>query len=86
MAVKDNPTNVNTNNNNNTIDIKIDARPKRAYTKKKSNPNWYTRTIIGGIIALLLSIAGYYIKSSLDNDGSKTNVEPINSSNQIQPN
>jgi hypothetical protein len=77
-------SNVNTNNSN--INIKVDARPKRTYTKKKSEPNWYARTIIGGIIALLLSIAGYYIKNNLNNGGSKTNAEPVNSSNQIQPN
>ena len=86
MAAKNSPTNVNTNNNTSNVDIKIDARPKRVYLKKKSKPNWYTRTIIGGIIALLLSIAGYYFKNITDNGGSKTKAESVNSSNQIKPN
>ncbi len=81
MATKNTPTdsNINTNNNTNNVNVNVKVhQPKRAATKKKPEPNWYARTIIGGIIALVLSLCGYYLKNNMDKD--KENVlttEPV---------
>jgi hypothetical protein len=72
MPAKEKPTNVNTNTNNNTnnVNVKVNVeRPKKAIAKKTSSLSWLKKTIIGGIIALLLSVTGYYIKKQLDNKG-----------------
>ena len=76
MATKEKPTNVNTNNNN----IHVNVNVPNNTSKKKSDPNWYVRTIVGGIIALILSVGGYYIKKNLDeksrNDGASSQTDP----------
>ena len=59
-------TNVNNNTNNNTNNVNVHVKvehpkaPRKAASNKKEKPNWWTRTLIGGIIALILSVAGYY--------------------------
>lgn len=69
MATKSTPSNNNVNRNNNTNNVNVHVNikhPKTKLSQKKSNPDWYTRTIIGGIIALVLSLCGYYAKKNLD--------------------
>ncbi|MES2285437.1 MAG: hypothetical protein V4547_07090 [Bacteroidota bacterium] len=69
MATKSTPSNNNVNTNNNTNNVNVNVNVKHPETKssqKKSNPNWYTRTILGGIIALALSLCLYLIKKNLD--------------------
>jgi hypothetical protein len=77
MAPKEKPTEVNpisnVNNNTNSFIVNLPSR-KRSTAKKKSEPNWYTRTIVGGIIALFLSIGGYYIKKNLDEKSKNSTI------------
>lgn len=75
----------NSNTNNITLNV-TPEKPKRQYTKKKQEPNWYTRTILGGIIALVLSLCAYYIKSAMDEkaDPNSNNITPEKS--LVQPN
>jgi hypothetical protein len=86
MPTKNKPANVNTNHNvnNNTNNITINVPPQEGSSdKKKSEPNWYIRTILGGIITLALSIGGYYIKKNMDEKGkgdassSQPDIRPI---------
>lgn len=86
MAKKTTPeTALNNNRNNNTNNINVNVNvdhPRPSTEKKREDPNWYTRTILGGIIALILGIGGYYIKKNLDDKGKGStdiehNVTPI---------
>ncbi len=72
-----NNRNNNTNNNTNNVNVNVNVEhPRSNPEKKKEDPNWYTRTILGGIIALILSIGGYYIKKHLDDKGKRsTDIE-----------
>jgi hypothetical protein len=72
MATKDKPTNLNTNNNTSNVNVNVKVEgPKRQSPKKKSS-NWLPKAVIGGIIALLLSAGGYYIKKSMDDKGANS--------------
>jgi len=90
MAKKEHPLNVNNNVNNNNIKVEVNVPSHTENSsKKKPEPNWYVRTILGGIIALILSIGGYYIKRNLDgkskDDGkSQQDVRPIETTKQNQ--
>lgn len=69
MAKKTTPETSSNNRNNNTNNVNVNVNvehPRPNSEKKKEDPNWYTRTILGGIIALILGIGGYYIKKNLD--------------------
>ena len=85
MLSKDKPTNANTNDNVNTNTTNVNVgHSKKNSSKSKSRPNWYTRVIVGGIIALALSLCSYYIKNNLDKK-SKDHATTIESTgNQIQ--
>lgn len=58
--------NINTNTNNININIEHPKRKSTRTTKprNKPNPSWYTKIIVGGIITLILSLCGYYIKGN----------------------
>lgn len=71
MPPKAKPTESNVNNNHNTNNINLNVNiphTEQATNKEKSEPNWWTRTVIGGIIALILSLCGYYLKNNMDKD------------------
>lgn len=73
MAAKSTPTNNNVNTNNNTVKVNVNIKhPKTKPSQKKSNPNWYMKTILGGIIALALSLGFYFIKKNLDSKSGAT--------------
>lgn len=75
MAAKSTPTNnnVNTNNNTNNVNVNVNIKhPKKKLSQKKTNPNWYTRTVLGGIIALALSFGLYFLKKNLDSKSGAT--------------
>jgi hypothetical protein len=62
---------VNNNNNTTNVNVNVELPKKKAYkasTKKKTDPSWLKKLIVGGIVAFILSIAGYYIKGSLDSN------------------
>ena len=86
-TTKPTETNSNINNNTNNVNVNVTVeKPKRQYIKKKSEPNWDLRTILGGIIALILSLGGYYIKKGMDS-GSKARPTQITPGGEIvQPN
>lgn len=65
MALKKEAGNINNNYNTNHVKVSFAHPPEKA-SKKKNNPNWYTRAIVGGIIALVLSLCGYLVKKNLD--------------------
>lgn len=50
----------NTNTNNITLNV-THEKPKRQYTKKKNEPNWYKRTIVGAIITVIVTLIIYYV-------------------------
>ena len=65
MATKPSNANVNNGNHNTIYNNTTNYRHVNTNLPRKEKPNWYTRTIIGAIITLLLYIAGGYIKSSI---------------------
>ncbi len=65
-------TNNNTNNNINNIHINVET-PKANSSRKETNPNWYKRLIIGGLVTSILSLSGYFIKKKIDE---KASVSP----------
>jgi len=77
MEKKEIPTNVNNHTNQVNVNVNIPPR-KRNPNKKKASPNWYVKTILGGSIALILSIGGYYIKKNMDqkSKGNNTAIDP----------
>jgi hypothetical protein len=97
MAVKKStsvPVNNNINNNTNNVNLKVNITQPKERTEKKSvkktnEPDWYKRTIIGGIIGLILSLCGYYIKKGMDeksgiNEGQviQSTIQPIEGQKQ----
>lgn len=75
------------NNNFNNITLNVtQEKSKRQYTKKKSEPNWYIRTILGGIIALILSLGAYYLKKNIDDDSKSGLIEITPGGKTVQPN
>ena len=85
MAKKTTPDTTSNNRNSNTNNVNVNVNvehPRPNSENKKEDPNWYTRTILGGIIALILGIGGYYIKKNLDDKGKENmnvdyNATPI---------
>ena len=76
----------NTNNNTNNVSVKVDMKqPVEKSSQKKSTPNWYVRTIIGGVIGLALSLCGYYLKKNMD-DKPKAGGTLQSNENKINPN
>ena len=75
-------TNTNTNTNNINVNVNVE-HPQTKSSKKESKPNWYMRAILGGLIALALSLLGFYLKNKMGDDKSKAsttmeqNVQPI---------
>lgn len=59
-SVKKSNADSSINNTNNIILNVNQEKPKRKYTKKKQNPNWYTKAIIGGIITIIVTLVIYY--------------------------
>lgn len=62
-------SNVNTNNNTNNVNVNVkleQPKPRRAPQPKKKQTNWVTKAIVLGVIGLVLSILGYYLKNLLD--------------------
>ncbi len=89
MAKKIDPINNNVNNNTNNVNVNVHVpRSKKATAKKKEQPNWYTRTIVGGAIALILSLCGYLVKKNMDDksngnsNGIEQNAIPIEGEKQ----
>lgn len=83
------PNNINTNHNTNNVNVNVNVEhPKTEPSQKKSTPTWYTRTIIGGIITLALSLCGYFVKKNMDAKSVPSttkieqNVKPIESIKQ----
>jgi hypothetical protein len=80
-------TNQNTNTNTINVNVKVDhAKPKSRPIVSKRKPNWVIRAVVIGIVGLLLSLTGYYIKSAwkytppgIENKG---NYKPLGSSKQ----
>ena len=58
--------NVNTNNNTNHINVKVEYPKKRAPSKKKDKPNWILKAVVVGVVGLVLSLVGYYVKKQID--------------------
>lgn len=82
---KSSKTNSNTNNNTNTIKVNVTNSSPNKTMKKQSKSNWWIKTIIGSIIALLLSLFGYYFSNSIDKDNiNSTRLDQI--LNPIEPN
>lgn len=78
MTTKSAPVNNNVNNNTNNVNVNVHVKPPRKKTvKKESTPNWYTKAIVGGTIAIVVSISVYYINKNLDAKGAPgtTNIE-----------
>lgn len=64
-ATKSPETNSNINNNTNNINLNVKLdKPKRQYNKKKKSPDWITKTIIGALITLALTLIVYYTTNS----------------------
>ncbi|TND10180.1 MAG: hypothetical protein FD123_428 [Bacteroidetes bacterium] len=63
-------SNINTNNNTNNINLNVKVeQPKpdrRSPSPPKKKPNWVVKTIVIGIIGLVLSLLGVYLKRTLD--------------------
>ena len=60
-------TNSNVNTNTNTVNVKVEyPKPRRTTTPKSKKPNWVLKTTIVGIIGLVLSLIGFYIKKQID--------------------
>jgi hypothetical protein len=85
---KDTPVgaNVNTNNNTNNVNVNVKIEhPKKRSNTKKSKSNWLKKAIVGGLIAVAVSVAIYYLtvgtgnKSRLDVPASQHKVEPMTS-------
>lgn len=57
--------NINNNTNNITVEVKID-QPKKRIVKKKKEPNWYKKWIIGTVTTVLLAISIPYVKAKVD--------------------
>jgi hypothetical protein len=73
MAKTNTPTdnNVNTNNNvnNNTNHVNVNVhvpRARKPSAKKEVKSNGYNKLIVGGIITLVVSVSGFYIKQRID--------------------
>jgi hypothetical protein len=63
MAKKTNDpaANANNNNNSNNVNVNVNVSPaRRSYNRKPKN-NWLVKAIVGGIIALAVSVIGYYL-------------------------
>ena len=79
-------TNTNKNINTNNLNIKVEVEHKQnSDALKKSGPNWYIRTILGGLIALALSLCGYYVKNN-SYGKSKVSTSIEQNSHPIKPN
>lgn len=55
-------------NINNIVNFNASKPQRRSASKKVPKTSWLNKAIIGGVIALLVSLAGFYIKSSLSKD------------------
>ncbi len=62
-------------NINNIINVNAPQPQRRTGSKKVPKTSWLNKAIIGGVIALIVSLAGFYIKSSLSK-GSNMRVSP----------
>jgi len=74
MKEKDTNTNRNTNHNNVNVSVNVEHP-----SKKDLKPNWYTRTIIGAIVTILVALCIYYGKQSLsDHSTDSTQIHDNN--------
>lgn len=68
MATKNTSQNNNVNNNNNHVNVNVNIEhPSKQIEKTKNEPNWYARTIIGGIISVIVALAIYYGQQNMNN-------------------
>lgn len=73
--------NNNVNSNTNNVNVKVNIEhPKEKINQKSSEPNWYKRTIISGVIGLILSLCGYYIKKNMNEETNDNPTEVTRSS------
>lgn len=78
---------INNNSNINNIHLNVNTKkPKRQSIKKKQEPNWYVKTIFGGIIALILSLGGYYLKKGMDSNSKARPTQITPGGETVQPN
>lgn len=72
-----NNTNTNNNTNNVNVNVNVHEPKRRSYTKKKKETGWLTKAIVGGIIALAVSILAYkYNTGKKTSDSSFDTVQP----------
>ena len=82
------PTKGSTNNNTNNVNVHVNVEqptPKvEQPVRKKEEPNWLLRLIVGGIITFIVSISVYYVTQ---NKGGKRKL-PVENDRQspIKPN
>jgi hypothetical protein len=78
-------SNINTNNNTNHVNVNVKLEQPKKTTKSniqaKSKPNWVVKTIVVGLIGVLLSILGIYLKNRL----SDASGRPAEIENGMQP-
>ncbi len=73
--------NINNNTNNVNVNVKLES-PKRRSTKstapKKEEAGWFKKAIIGGCIALVVSVIGLFVKQSMEenNNPTPTSITP----------
>lgn len=67
--------NNNRNVNNNTVHVNVEL-PKKDEPKKK-NTNWLLKSLVGGIIAIAVSLAIYYGKKNFDKTDKSNNIENL---------
>lgn len=73
MSPKPNPGSVNIErgNNNSISNVGnstkyVDKSVHHHHVPAPSKPNWLVRSIVGGLIALCVSVFGYYFKKNMD--------------------
>jgi hypothetical protein len=86
MATKKEPINSNINKNINNVNVNVDVHQHKKTSDKGEEPNWYIRTILGGIIALVLTLGGYYAKKNLDYKSKANSTEITPGGELVQPN
>lgn len=76
MATKSAPVNNNVNNNTNNVNVNVHVKePRKRTVKKASKPSWITKAIVGGVIALVVSVSVYFINKNLDSKSSTNTLK-----------